>query len=88
MQKSIQKNITLSVQLADKLEKKAKKVGLSVSEYVRILVFNDTFGKDEVYQMTPEQEKSVSIGLKDLREGRYDVLKSDDDIDKFFDNIE
>ncbi|MFQ5493587.1 MAG: hypothetical protein ACE5DX_05515 [Candidatus Dojkabacteria bacterium] len=72
MAKTVQKNITLPLPILHDLELKAGKSGLSVSEYIRILIFNDTKNiREKVWEMSPEQERAVSESLEAYKNGDY-----------------
>jgi hypothetical protein len=88
MAQTVQKNVTLPKQLFNDLALKAGKVGLSISEYIRILVFNDTKSeRDEIVTLPKRLEESVSKGYEDIRKGNYITLKTKEDIKNYIDSI-
>jgi len=64
------------------LKKKAKKDGITISAYVLRII-------DEEEHMISEEEllEDIRIGEKEFREGKGVVLRSDDDIAKFFERL-
>ncbi|MBI4009296.1 hypothetical protein HY357_03615 [Candidatus Roizmanbacteria bacterium] len=86
--KSVPKLITFSSELYRLVLDKAKRLGLSFGEYVRVLVVNDVKKEVESIPMVDEEtEKRIGESLKDYREGKYTVLKSDKDIENYFKNL-
>lgn len=84
----IQKLITFSPQLYEIVLAKAKQLGLSFGEYIRHLTITDV--KEEVeqfYMVDLETERRIGQSLKDLEEGRFTILKSDQDIENHFNNL-
>lgn len=76
------KQITFSNILLKNAMNKAKKLGVSFPEYVRHLIIKDT--ELEVDILTQEEEKRVSVALKDFKNGLYDIAKSDEEIGNLF----
>lgn len=85
---TVQKNITLPKQLFNDLALKAGQVGMSISEYVRILIFNDTKNeREQIVNLPKRLEDSVSKGYEDIRKGDYITLKTKEDIKNYIDSI-
>lgn len=84
----VQKLITFSPNLYTLVERKAEKLGISFTEYVRMLAVFDIKEQVEDLPMVDEEtEKLIGKSLQDLKEGKYTVLKSDKDIEKHFNNL-
>lgn len=43
--------------------------------------------KEDIPMVDEETEKLIAQGLEDYKNGRYTVLRSDEDIDKHFDSL-
>ena len=70
--------------LAIDLELKAQKSGLSTSEYIRILIFNDTKDiRENIPQLSKEAEMSVTESMQAYEKGEYITLDSKEKMDKF-----
>lgn len=76
MKSSIQKNVTLPKPLAQHLELKADEVGLSTSEYIRILIFNDTKDLRE-NKLSKKSELLVNDSIEAYKRDEYEVLDSE-----------
>lgn len=86
MQKySVQKLITFSPQLYDLVEKKAKKLGLTFPEYIRLLAVNDikNMVEDNPFVDT-KTEKHIAHSIKNINSGKYTILNSSKDIEDHF----
>lgn len=84
----VQKLITFSPQLYDLIERKAQKIGISFPEYIRGLAVNDIKKSVEAIDfLTMEEEEGVRRSLADIKEGRYTIVKSDEDIEKHFKSL-
>lgn len=84
----VQKLITFSPQLYEIVLAKAKQLGLSFGEYIRHLAVIDI--KEDVGHMPTvdeETEKRIGQSLKDLREGRYTVIKNEKELDTHLNNL-
>lgn len=78
----IQKLITFSPQLYEIVLSKAKQLGLSFGEYIRHLAIIDI--KEEVKHLSlvdEKAEKRIGQGLRDLKEGRFTVIKNKKELD-------
>jgi hypothetical protein len=81
---SVQKNVSLPAKLAQDLQLKASRIGLSVSEYLRILIFNATEDlRQNQSQLSKQAEKTVTASFKDYEEGDYLTLDSEKKMDQF-----
>jgi len=88
MQNRVQKLITFSPNLYTLVERKAEKLGVSFPEYIRILAVSDIKEQVEELPMVDEEtEKQIGRSLQDIKKGRYTVLKSDEDIERHFNNL-
>lgn len=84
----VQKLITFSPNLFTLVERKAEKLGISFTEYIRMLAVSDIKEQVEELPMVDEKtEKLIGKSLQDLKEGRYTELRSDEDIEKHFNNL-
>ncbi len=80
--------ITFPSELEMLAKKKTKKLGISIPEYVRHLVINDTLDEQEyVEYASPELEAKLAEAWDDYKNGRYETLKSNEDIKDYFDRI-
>ncbi len=83
-----QKLITFPDPLLKAANKKAKKIGLSFSEYMRMLVFLDNRADFEEYEiLDKETSKGVEQGMKDIKEGRFVTIEPGQDIAEFLDKL-
>jgi len=88
MQNRVQKLITFSPNLYTLVEKKAERLGVSFPEYIRILAVSDIKEQvEEVPMVDVETERQIGKSLQDIKKGRYTVLKSDEDIEHHFNNL-
>ena len=84
----IQKLITFSPQLFESIEKKAKKLGISFPEYIRVLAVNDIKTIVENLPLVDEEtEKHIARSMQDVKQGKYTVLKDDKDIENHFKDL-
>lgn len=80
--------ISLSPQLYHQLMAKARDFGMSVTEYIKNLVVTDVKEKKKQLPMVDEEtNKRIGKSLKAIKEGKYIILKSEEEIDKYFDNL-
>lgn len=87
--KSIQKLITFSPELHQLVMKRAKRFGLSLPEYIRILAVNDTKSEAEAIPMVDEEtEKRIGESLEAYKQGEYITLKTKSDIKKYLDHLD
>lgn len=78
----IQLKISLSEQLNDRLESKAARLGVPVTQFVKHLILKEV--EDEEYptfEMSERTERRARQALKDYDEGKAVMV---DDLDKFF----
>lgn len=85
--KRVQKLITFSPQLAQYIEFKADKLGVSFPEYIRSLALNDI--KDEVDDMiiaSPEIERQIGIAIEEGKRGEGTELDpfNEKDLEELF----
>lgn len=85
----VQKLITFSPQLYQIVLTKAKQLGLSFGEYIRHLAVIDV--KEKVGEYLPmvdeETEKGIGQSLKDLKKGRYTVIKNKKELDTYLSSL-
>ncbi len=75
--KGIQKLITFSTQLYRTVDQKARRIGLSFPEYIRVLAVNDIkVGIEDVPMVDEDTEKQIGQSLKDYEEGRYTTVRT------------
>lgn len=78
----IQLKISLSEQLNDRLESKAARLGVPVTQFVKHLILKEVENEDyPTFEMSARTEKKARKALKDYEEGKAVIV---DDIDKFF----
>lgn len=85
-----QKLISLPDPLYLRLVKRAKKVGVSLTEYFRLMTYlhlNSPEPFEFIEELNEESSKGVAEGIKDIEAGRYVTLKSNKDIDEFFEKL-
>ena len=78
--------ISVSPALKSLVQSHAQNIGVPVTQYVKNLIINDV-KHYPTYQVDEETEKSIGQSLKDLKEGRYTILKSPEDIENHFNNL-
>lgn len=84
----VQKLITFSPQLYEIVLAKAKQLGLSFGEYIRHLTITDV--KEEVKQLSmvdEETERRIGQSLKDLKEGRFKIVKNKKELDTYLNSL-
>lgn len=81
---------TISLKIPDELvariEQFAENTDRSKSYVIRKAV-EAFLTEQERYQLTPEQEKMVAEGIRDLDEGRYITIRGNKELESFFANI-
>lgn len=85
---TVQEQIKISVsrELKSLVKSRAQNIGVPVTQYVKNLIINDVKGYP-AYQVDVETEKRIGQSLKDVEEGRYTILKSDEDVENHFNNL-
>lgn len=78
--------VSVSPELKSLVKSRAQDIGVPVTQYVKNLIINDV-KQYPVYQVADEAEKRIGQSLKDIQEGRYTILKSDEDIENHFNNL-
>jgi ABC-type transport system involved in Fe-S cluster assembly fused permease/ATPase subunit len=84
----VQKLITFSPQLYENVFAKARQLGLSFGEYIRHLAVIDI--KDEIAPLEfvdKETEKRIGQSLKDLKAGRFTVIKDEKELNTHLNNL-
>ncbi len=80
--KNIQKTITLPKNLLGDVRIRVEGMGITLSEYFRFLAINDTEPiRQSTYGLNKNQEKAVTNSLKEIENGDFLELDSDEDID-------
>ncbi len=88
-QDRVQKLVTFSAKLYNSAVARADSLGIPFAEYVRHTLIKDVEESNKNLPMVDaETEKRIGLSLKDIKEGRYTVLKSDEDIGKHFNNLD
>lgn len=86
--KSVQKLITFSPQLYQLVLNKAKRLGLSFAEYLRLMAVNEVKKEVEALPVVDEEtEKRIGESFEAYKRGEYKLLKTDKDIKKHFKNL-
>jgi hypothetical protein len=81
--KNIQKTITLPVNLLEDVKMRVERMGITLSEYFRFLAINDTEPiRQTTYELSRSQERAVSKSMKEIRNGDFMELGSDEEIDR------
>ena len=84
----VQKLVTFSPQLYYNAEIKAKHLGVPFAEYLRHLIIKDVEEDITNLPMVDEEtNRRIGESLKDYEEGRYVELKTDKDIEDYFDGL-
>ncbi len=87
-QNRVQKLVTFSPKLYNSAVARANSLGIPFAEYVRHTLIKDVEESTKNLPMVDaESEKRIGQSLKDIKEDRYTILKSDEDIEKHFDNL-
>lgn len=85
---SVSKTITLTEDMLENAEIVSSRYGVSIPEYIRNLIFNDTrrvLGGIEI--LDEETEKELKEAREDYKKGRFTTLSSKKDIDDYFDKL-
>lgn len=64
---------------------------LSRSEILKLglaKIYSSALEDLPVHKLTPEQEKDLEESLKDYEKGNFTVLKTNKDVDDYFDNLD
>ncbi len=87
MPQPVQEQIKVSVsrELKSLVKSRAQNIGVPVTQYVKNLIINDV--KTPSYQVNEDSEKRIGQSLQDLKEGRYTILRSDEDIENHLNNL-
>jgi hypothetical protein len=71
------------------LSKRTKQLGISIPEYLRFLVINDTKPLiDNIPMIDLETENEIGKALKNYKAGRYKTLRNEKEIDEYFKNLD
>ncbi len=80
-QKKVRKHLTFTQRMIDLGEAKAAQIGLDFNDFVRFAVANALTNPEPFSRMaTPEEEKGVVEALDDLKNGRYKIVKTDEEL--------
>lgn len=78
----VQKLITFSPNLYTLAEKKAEQLGISFTEYIRMLAVSDIKEQVEQLPMVDEEtEKQIGKSLHDLKKGRYTEVRTKEELE-------
>lgn len=84
----IQKLITFSPHLYELVEKKARNLGVSFTEYIRMLAVSDIKKQIEQLSMVDEEtEKQIGKSLQDLEMGRYTTVRTKKELDAYLKSL-
>lgn len=84
----VQKLVTFSPKLYNNALARANNLGIPFAEYVRHLLLKDVEENNpKVPMIDAATEKRIGQSLKDLKEGRYTVIKNEKELDAHLDNI-
>lgn len=67
-------------------DRRVNELGISFPEYVRYLIINDIKIVTEEYASS-KLENAIQEARKEIANGDYIVLKTNEDIDNLFDNL-
>lgn len=88
MSKTVAKQISFSEQMLIIAKRRIKELGIEFPEYIRFLVLRDTMRiREEIPYMTKEQAEIVRKARKDVEKGDVIVLKSNKEIDTYFEGL-
>lgn len=85
-----QKLISFPDPIYSRLLKRAKRIGFSFSEYMRMMSVEHLKSPEpfeEIETLDTETSKSVEEGLEDMRQGRFTHVKSSEELKKFLSNL-
>lgn len=86
--KSVQKLITFSPQLYQLVLNKAKRLGLSFAEFLRVMAVNEVKKEvEEIPFVDEETEKRIGESLKAYQNGQYREIKTDEELKNYLDNL-
>lgn len=87
-QDRVQKLVTFSPKLYNSAVARANSLGIPFAEYVRHTLIKDVEESNKNLPMVDaEIEKRIGQSLKDFKERRYTILKSDEDVESHFNNL-
>ncbi|HLC93990.1 MAG TPA: hypothetical protein VJH96_00265 [Patescibacteria group bacterium] len=84
-QGNIQKNITLTPDLFYTLLLKARDMGLDFQDYVRLILAASV--KEDIPLVDEETEKRIGQALQDLKEGRYTIVSTQEELHEHLDKL-
>jgi hypothetical protein len=83
-----QKLISFPEGLYELAKKRIKHYGISFSEYVRLSIIKDIEESDDYVEILDKKtSEEVEASLKDYRAGRFVTLKSNKEIEDYFNNL-
>lgn len=77
--------VSLSPELKSLVKSRAQRIGVPVTQYVKNLIINDV-KQYPIYQVDEETERRIGQSLKDLKEGRYTVIRNKKELDDHLDS--
>lgn len=84
----ITKQVPLSKQLLEVAERRIDQLGIKFPEYVRHLIIEDTKNRNHsISYLSQQEEMDLATSLRDIRKGRVTTLKSDEEIEDYFDKL-
>ncbi len=83
-----QEQIKLSVspELKSLVKLRAQNIGIPITQYVKNLIINDV-KQSPSFQVSDATEKSIGQSLKDLKDGRYTVIRNSKELDAHLDSL-
>jgi len=78
--------VSVSPELKSLVKSRAQNIGVPITQYVKNLIINDV-KESPLFQVSDESEKRIGQSLKDLAEGRYTVIRSDEELEAHLDNL-
>lgn len=84
----ITKQVPLSKQLLAAAEKRIEQLGVKFPEYIRHLIIQDTnMMSGGIEYVTKQEEFDIAASLRDVKRGRVQTMKTDEEIDEYVDNL-
>lgn len=78
--------VSVSPALKSLVKSRAQDIGVPVAQYVKNLIINDV-KQYPVYQVDAKTEKRIGQSLKDLKKGRYTVIRNKKELDAHLNSL-
>lgn len=86
--KSIQKQIAFSPQLYSLLLSRARRFGLTFTDFIRVVLVNEVKEEtDDLPMVDKETEKMIGKSLKAYKEGRYTTITTKKELTDYLNNL-